>query len=156
MKPLLTIVILLLCAISNGQHAIRRLPKPTQEQIKNELVEKGQNYLENNFKKIGDKVIFDTYEACNGDCICSWEQQFGKGIKYKHDSCNENGFLVTITFQGYDTSEIIRLVDTLFKTKGNVWNKEKTKYEPKEDEPGCFYEIRQEKGVAILEYVCTC
>lgn len=156
---ILTIIILLLTGIvAFGQRPKNRhLPKPTHAQIIDEYTkDKAQIYLESNFRKVGTKLILEKFKVCTENCVCSWEQQFEKGIKYKYYDCHEAGFNVRITFQGYDIKEISKLVDTLFKTDENVWNDEMTSYKPKDNGAGCYYEIRQENGVVILEYDCGC
>lgn len=157
MKTLLTILVILTCSKAFGQGTNRQLPKPTQDLIKNEsTIDKGLNYLENSFKTVGSKMVLKTFVDCKENCTCSWEQQFDSGITYKYNDCHESGFDVVISFQGYDTKDVIKLVDFLFKTDDNVWNKEKTEYKPKDGGAGCYYKIRREEGVAILDYYCGC
>lgn len=89
--------------------------------------------------------------------VCSKVYEFKSGIKLKRNSCSEAGSDVEITFLNYPKSEIIKFVDWFFKTESNVWNKSKTKYQPKEEgDAGCYLEIIESKNKVLLSYYCGC
>lgn len=157
MRILLILITLLTWNNSLGQSSMQKLPQPTQELIQDERIdEKGFAYLEGNFKKIGDKKIIENFDGCKENCACSWSQQFSNRITYTYDNCDESGFMVKIIFTGQKAIEVFKLVDTLFHTDSNSWNKAKTVYKPKTEAAGCYFEIKQEKGYILLEYVCSC
>lgn len=89
--------------------------------------------------------------------ICSKEYEFKSGIKLKSNSCSETGNAVEIIFSNYPKNEVIKFIDWFFKTDYNVWNKSKTKYQPKEDgDAGCYLEIKEFKNEILLSYYCGC
>lgn len=144
-----------------------KLPKPSQDQVKNVASEKGLAYVAGNLKKDGRRLnlkesidCVDAIATDKKDCTCLWQQRFEGGIEYQYNGCAGSVVETTIAFSGYDKTEVIELVDILFETGNNVWNREKTKYklktdyEPKEGDLTCDYEIQQEKGRVKL--ICIC
>jgi hypothetical protein len=159
MKNLLILIVLLVCLHHETlSQTKQRLPKPTKAQAADDrIIDKGFIYLEANFKKEGEKETLQTFTNCKENCICSWEQQFQHGITYTFNNCHENGFDIKITFQHHDSAEIIKLVNTLFKTDKNEWNSEMTIYGPKkEGAVECHFKISKENDVSVLQYYCAC
>lgn len=166
LSTLLTICLMILSLnASFCQATSRKLPAPSQDQIKYNASKKGLAYLEGNFKKEGSRLNLKESIDCvdankNNSCVCAWEQRFEGGIQYRYNECSGPVVEVTITFAAYDAKEIVRLVDILFKTDNNAWNHEKTEYklkpdyEPKDGDLTCDYEIKQEKGKVVL--ICIC
>jgi hypothetical protein len=139
-----------------AQQSPDKLPKPSSE-IKSDLtLEKGFVYLEANFKKQGQRKILQKFKDCENNCECSWQQAFRRGVDYSFDECAEAGYVVKITFNNYSKSDVINLVDELFKTRENSWNQEMSKYSPSAGEAGCSYVISVYKGAVVLEYYCGC
>ncbi len=88
---------------------------------------------------------------------CETVQIFKNGIVYKKDECSETGSKVTITFPNYCKAELIKYIEWFFKSDWNVWNKNKTLYQPKEDgDAGCYIELKQNKKEFYIEYYCGC
>lgn len=164
-RGLLTILMLFSVNVAFCQPTSRKLPAPSQDQIKNDAPEKGLAYLEGNFKKEGNRLNLKESIDCvdatkNKNCVCAWGQRFEEGIQYRYNECSGPVVEVTITFTAYDAKEIVSLVDILFKTDNNAWNHEKTEYklkpdyEPKDGDLTCDYEIKQENGKVVL--ICIC
>jgi len=88
---------------------------------------------------------------------CKMVYSFRNGIQYTKDECSEVGSIVTITFPNYRKDELIKYIEWFFKSEWNVWNKNKSHYQPKEDGyAGCYIEIKQNKKGFYIEYYCGC
>lgn len=167
LSTLLTFFLMILSLNSGLCQAIsRELREPSQDQIKNDALKKGLAYLEGNFKKEGSRLNLKESIDCvdankSNNCVCAWEQRFEGGIEYRYNECHGSVVETTITFTDYDAKEIIKLVDILFKTGSNVWNREKTEYklktdhEPKEGDLTCDYQIKQQNGKVVLICICA-
>lgn len=88
--------------------------------------------------------------------VCSSIYTFQNGIVLKNNSCSEAGIETQIIFKGYDKNEVVKFVEWFFKTKDNQWNKSRTKYEPIENDAGCYLELKVTKNQVILDYYCGC
>ena len=88
---------------------------------------------------------------------CKMIYSFKNGIKYTKDECSEAGSNVKITFPNYSKEELIKYIEWFFKSEWNVWNKNKTLYQPKIDgDAGCYIEIKQNNNEYYIEYYCGC
>ena len=87
---------------------------------------------------------------------CHWYQKFSKGIVYEYDSCITSGFVSTIIFSNVTKNDVILLVESLYKSENNEWNKEKTLYDPKQKEIRCSHEIQVKDGKIILRNCRHC
>ena len=88
---------------------------------------------------------------------CKMVYSFRNGIQYTKDECSEVSSIVTITFPNYRKDELIKYIEWFFKSEWNVWNKNKSHYQPKEDgDAGCYIEIKQNKKGFYIEYYCGC
>ncbi|TGD57859.1 hypothetical protein [Flavobacterium humi] len=102
----------------------------------------------------GSRKILKRFDESNE--ICSSIYTFKNGIVVKNNSCSEAGIETQIIFKGYDKNEVVKFVEWFFKTKDNQWNKSKTKYEPFENDAGCYFEIKTTKNQIVLHYYCGC
>lgn len=166
LRGLLTILILFSLNVAFCQATSRKLPEPSQDQIKKKSSEKGLAYLEGNFKKEGIRVNLKESIDCvdankSNNCVCAWQQHFEGGIEYSYNECRGSVIETTITFTDYDSKEITKFVDILFKAGSNVWNREKTEYKlktdyvPKEGDLTCNYQIKQQNGKVVLICICA-
>ena len=88
---------------------------------------------------------------------CKMVYSFRNEIQYSKDECSEVGSNVTITFPNYSKDELIKYIEWFFKSESNVWNKNKSLYQPKEDgDAGCYIEIKQNKKGFYIDYYCGC
>lgn len=166
-RRLLAILALVSLNTAFCQTTSGKLPKPSQDQVNHVASEKGLAYMVGNFKKIGTRLNLkqsidcaDAIATSKMDCTCLWQQRFEGGIEYQYNGCGGSVAETTITFSGYNKKEVIELIDNLFKTNNNIWNREKTQYklkddfEPKEGALTCDYEIKEEMGKVKL--ICIC
>ncbi|MBF4517084.1 hypothetical protein IRZ71_12040 [Flavobacterium sp. ANB] len=147
-------LILFLSFKMTGQ--VNKLPVPSKSFV--EKVRYEDNFEEKYFSKyLGKKEEHILKRFSDSKEVCAKEYKFKTGIKLKNNSCSEAGLDVEIVFPNYSKSEVIKFVEWFFKTDDNVWNKLKTKYQPKEDEDaGCYLEIKESKGQTVLSYYCGC
>lgn len=132
-----------------------KLPVPTKSFIE-KLTNKDNPEKEYFTKYLGKKSERILKRFTDSKDVCSKEYEFKTGIKLKSDSCSEVGSDVEIVFPNYAKSEVIKFVEWFFKTNDNSWNESKTKYQPKEQDAGCYFEIKESKNKIILSYYCGC
>ncbi len=114
LRILLTILTLFSLNPVFSQTTYGKLPRPSQDQIKSRLSQKGLVYVEGNFKKVGSRLnlkesidCVDANATNKSDCVCLWQQRFEGGIEYQYNECSGSVAETTITFSGYGTREII-------------------------------------------------
>lgn len=154
MKNCILFFILIISAFSFSQ--TNKLPIPSNSFLEKVVHESNadEKYFEKYFGKKSERKLKRYSDSKD---ICSKIIEFSKGIIYKIDSCSETGDEVEITFPNYSKKDVIQFVEWFFKTEDNIWNKTKTKYQPKEDNvAGCYLEIKELKGKIILSYYCGC
>ena len=135
----------------------KKLPIPDKTFLKKVLNSDNPeiSYFEKYFGKISEPKVLKTFSESQESCKVIYN--FKNGITYQEDVCSESGAHVIIVFPSYCKSELDKYVEWFFNTKGNVWNKNKTLYQPKEDgDAGCYIEIKQNKKGFYIEYYCGC
>ncbi|MHC0439482.1 hypothetical protein [Flavobacterium sp. 3-210] len=150
----LLLVLFLSCFKIMGQ--VNKLPVPSKSFV--EKIKYEDNFEEKYFAQyLGKKSehILERFNDSKG--VCAKKYEFKTGIKLKSNLCSEAGLDGEIVFPNYSKSEVIKFVEWFFKTEDNVWNKSKTKYQPKEEgDAGCYLEIKESKGQTVLSYYCGC
>ena len=135
----------------------KKLPIPDKAFLKNtnESNDQEVKYFEKYIGKISEPKVLKTFPEDGKRCKTI--QSFKNGIVYQIDYCSESGASVVINFPGYCKAELVKYVEWFFKSEWNVWNKEKTHYQPKEDgDAGCYIDIKQNKKGYYIEYYCGC
>lgn len=132
-----------------------KLPVPSKSFVEKAKYE--DNFEEKYFTKyLGKKSEHILKRFIDSKEVCAKECEFKTGIKLKTNSCSEAGLDAEIVFSNYSKNEVIKFVEWFFKTEDNAWNKSKTIYEPKENDAGCYLEIKEIKGKILLTYFCGC
>ena len=88
-----------------------------------------------------------------------WEQHFNYGVYYYDWSVPEKGGGGSLRSQCYDQSKFTELLSGIlcFGADRNVWNEDSTKYEPKDQGAGCYFELTKEDDGALgLDWHCGC
>lgn len=118
-------------------------------------------YLVNNYNQISRKYEIEYYDW-DQNKICSFAQDFEFDIKYVIWECKEGGGeSIEITLPKVDKLQLIKLIENIDSIKNlpiepNIWKENDTKYEPKEQVPGCYYKIKQLEDKSLLEVYCGC
>jgi len=111
-------------------------------------------YIANNFDSTSLAIIGYDSSYYDGYTICSFAQNFEKGISYSYGGCGEGGETEHITFPGYTKEQLYTLINTHFFIEDNTWNKDSTEYEA--DGAGCYYSIKIENDTASIHTYCGC
>ncbi len=121
---------------------------------KEQFEEIGFDYLDEYFH-VGERVILKSYDDCDS-CICSWEAEFEEGIFYKYFDCDEAGYEININFELEDLTKqnMVDLINHLFEDPNNSWNSDTTRFEPKNADAGCYYELNKKGKFFHLKYYC--
>jgi len=144
------------------------LPKPDSLSINNSMVESEYGidlvvyiYLIENFNSKTEKFDLEYFDW-DKEKICGFKQEFEDGIKYTNWKCKEaGGISVNIEFPKMKREDLMEWVEQInglieWKTSGNVWKENNSKFEPKVVEPGCYYEIKESINKTIVEIYCGC
>jgi len=142
------------------------LPKVNFKLIQKEYENSGYSeeliylYLSNTFDSLDIKrdTVFYNYPDYS---ICSFSQDFEYGIRYNIEQCKEaGGVSVVVVLPQSEQSSIIDLIETLYKVDRteieNEWNKEKSKYRPRDEGVGCYYEIIDQENSTVIKNYCGC
>jgi hypothetical protein len=135
----------------------QKLPIPDKNFLKNvwNSDDAEIKYFKKYIGKTSEPKVLKTFSETKESCKTI--HNFKNGIIYQKDICSESGADVIIYFPGYCKAELIKYVEWFFKSERNVWNKEKTIYQPKEEGyAGCYIEIKQYKKGYFIEYYCGC
>lgn len=140
-----------------AQTCTKRLPIPDKTFLKNvwnsDYAE--IKYFEKYFGKTSKPKVLKVFPESKKNCMTI--QSFKNGIVYQKDICSESGTEVIIAFPGYCKAELVKYIEWFFKTDWNVWNKDKTLYQPKEEgDAGCYIQIKQNKKGFYIKYFCGC
>ena len=140
-----------------AQENKKKLPVPDKAFL--ESVKNSENaeieYFNKYFGKISKPKILKRFTESKD--VCKIVYLFKNGIVYTKDECSESGSDVTIIFPNYSKSELTKYVEWFFKSDWNIWNKDKSLYQPKEDgDAGCYIEIKQNKNGYYIKYYCGC
>ncbi len=121
-------------------------------------------YLLRHFAPTGPLKNVKHYSYCD-TCICGWERSFGNGMEYTTWSACEDdkGQTSTIVFEDYSLQQVYLFFLNVYDPVrgGNdttFWNSKTKRIEsrPKEQVPGCYYEIFKEEEKVVLKYFCGC
>jgi len=164
MKLFSTIIILIFSIQAFSQSF--ELPKPNVDELKSEIENSGNGfgvayfYLIKNFDSISSKkeIKHFDYEVTK---ICSFNQNFEKGINYSLEKCTEaGGISISITLPKTKRQSVEQWIEQIFKTDSmdieHGWNKNKTKFEPTDGGAGCYFEIKETKTNTIIKSFCGC
>jgi len=152
-KSLIVVLFLFTGLTLLGQN---KLPVPSKSFIENAKYHEDpeERYFSKYLGKQSEQIV-KRYDDSKE--VCAKEFKFKTGIQFKRNSCSEAGTSVVIIFPNYSKKEVLQFIDWFFKAEGSVWNKAKTKYQPKQDgDAGCYIQIKESKGKIILNYSCGC
>lgn len=133
-------------------------PLPAPDEVflsgRDTMLEIGLRYLEKHFEKKEYRVL-KSYPDC-AECVCSYTQQFEKGIVYTYNDCEIAGYEVNIQFGLPDVTldDLRKLSERLFCCPSNSWNADSTRYEPADGDAGCYVEL-SENSPYTLSYFCS-
>jgi len=141
---------------SKSNQTFGPFPAPSEQFMKDvaSLEEIGFDYLDKYFSA-GEREFIQTYDDCDS-CVCAWVSEFEEGIFYKYYDCNEWGYEVSILFEleNLTKQNVVDLIDHLFVDPNNSWNADTTRYEPKDADAGCYYELTPKGSGHLLNYYC--
>jgi|UPI0003A468D1 hypothetical protein len=119
------------------------------------------HYLKGNYKMNSEKSGIKYYES-DKTKACAFTQEFEKGIKYSISECTEaGGISVDLELPKIERNELMKWIEQIYnvdkvETDSNVWKKNNSKFEPKEVNPGCYFEIKEKNKKTIIELYCGC
>ncbi|MCA0931268.1 hypothetical protein LCM02_02315 [Lutimonas saemankumensis] len=165
MKNLIfTFIFFILSSLTFGQDFIPIEPNviKLQEQISSgENTEVIFNYLINNYKMTSEKSELEYYEWDKSK-VCAFTQEFENGIKYSVFECKEaGGISVDLELPKINRAELMKWIEKIYEVDKmdidqNVWKEDNSKFEPKEVNPGCYFEIKEKNNKTIVELYCGC
>jgi len=109
-------------------------------------------YLKTTYLTRKDSVKYYDWDTKR---ICAFQQTFENQIKYSVENCDEGGISEQIILPKMELSLIKAFITYLFYDKENIWIKN-TKYQPKNEGAGCYYEIKQTEKNTIIKIFCGC
>lgn len=139
-------------------------PLPSPSMLKRySQIDPGYLYVARNFDSLYAKRTTGYYgdekEHSDSHSLteCSWEQEFKTDIWYTNSTCSESGEEVVIHTNCPDKKVLVRLVDILYHATENSWNADSSKYEPIEQEAGCYFEVKKNENNGYdIKYYCGC
>lgn len=165
MKNLILIFIFLSFSnITFGQNFT--LTEPNVSKLKKQI-STGQNtevifhYLSNNYKPNSEKSDLEYYDWDKSK-LCAFTQGFENEIKYSVSECKEDGgIFVDLELPKMERTELISWIEKIYEVDKmdidqNVWKENNSKFEPKEINPGCYFEIKEEDNRTLVELYCGC
>jgi hypothetical protein len=165
MKNLIsTFIFLIFTSLTFGQDFIPIEPNviKLQEQISSgENTEVIYNYLINNYKMTSEKSDLEYYEWDKSE-ICAFTQEFENGIKYSVFECKEaGGISVDLELPKIKRTELMKWIEKIYEVDKmeidqNVWKEDNSKFEPKEVNPGCYFEIKEKNSTTLVKLYCGC
>mgnify|MGYP006436111327 FL=1 len=117
------------------------------------------NYLINNYKMTSEKSDLVYYEWDKSK-ICAFTQEFENGIKYSVFECKEaGGISVDLELPKIKRTELMKWIEKIYEVEKldidqNVWKENNSKFEPKEVNPGCYFEIKEMNNKTLVELYC--
>ena len=114
------------------------------------------DYLTTHFKQNKDSTFLknpDWMIAENSDdTTCGYIISFKEGHTFKHEQkCVEWGEVVTVTFVGFETEEVRKIVTGLFRNDHYNWYNNATEYRPEEyyESLWTFYITEIQEGIEL-------
>ncbi|GAB1309101.1 hypothetical protein KH5_17840 [Urechidicola sp. KH5] len=118
-------------------------------------------YLKSNYAR-GVKKNIQFYYGNKENGICGFVQSFENGvITYTKNECaEEGGFENSLTLPKVNLDQLRNLIEDLEAAGKNdlpmKWTANKTKYIPKDEEAGCYYEIISKTYSTLVKILCGC
>ena len=143
-----------------------KIVEPNIDELKAEV--KGTNYsddviylfLTQNYDSIGKKreIIYYDYPDYS---ICSFNQDFEKGINYSIEQCKEGGGAsISLVLPKTNRHSLVKWIEAIFKSSPmdipHGWNKDKSKFGPTDNGAGCYFEIKETNENTIVKNYCGC
>ena len=137
---------------------IGKLKKQIEEGKSTEVI---YSYLTNNYQTFGEKYELEYYQWDNSK-LCAFSQKFQNGITYSVYECKEaGGITIELKLPKINRKKLMKWIEQIYQVDKtdfdqNVWKENNTKFEPKEINPGCYYEIMEKKQITLVELYCGC
>ena len=117
-------------------------------------------YLTSYYKTESEKLEIKNYDFGEYS-ICAFRQVFELDIEYSTNSCEEGkGGSVVLKIPFANKEDVIKLIEILYKVNRteikNIWNKELTEYQPEDKGAGCYYRIKVENNITVINLWCGC
>ncbi|MEQ8474091.1 MAG: hypothetical protein RIC35_23045 [Marinoscillum sp.] len=117
-------------------------------------------YLHTTFDSLEKKKEVIHYKYPNYS-ICSFNQNFQHEINYSIEQCGEaGGASVILVLPKTERRSVVNLINDLYEIDRtdieNEWNAEYTKFEPKDNGVGCYYEIIEKENATVIKNYCGC
>ncbi|PQJ79882.1 hypothetical protein [Polaribacter porphyrae] len=164
MRQQLLLIVLLISSLTFSQNFkltqpnILKLKKQNSTEVESEII---YHYLTNNYKTTSKKYDIKYYEWDKSK-ICAYSQKFKNGIQYAVSKCKESGgIMINLEIPKIKRVELMKWIENIYEVdkaeeEQYIWKENNSKFEPKEQIPGCYYKIIEKEKKTQIELYCGC